>query len=88
MNRCQLSQDFYQQLINYLKLGDGKRKERLWVRKWKPTLEGGVLMFKGKPLIPREDVPGVITHEITKNGAPMLSRDSLYKYLQQSVLGN
>ena len=44
-------------------------------------------MFKGKPLIPREDVPGVITHEITKNGAPMLSRDSLYKYLQQLYWG-
>ena len=87
MNRCQVSQKFYNDLISHIKLGDGLRKARLWVKRWKPTLDQGVLMFKGKPIIPKEDVHGIITHEITKNGAPLTSRDSLYKYLQQLYWG-
>ena len=87
MNRCQLSQKFYNALISHIRIRDGLRKERLWVQKWKPTLDKGVLMFKGKRLILKESVSGIIAHEITKNGAPMTSRDSLYKYLQQLYWG-
>ena len=56
MNRCKISVEFYQNLVSHIKLGDGLRKERLWVSKWKPTLERGMLFYKGKHIIPKEAV--------------------------------
>ena len=87
MNRCQLSESFLTSCINFMKLGEGPRKTRLWIEKWNPPLDKGVLMYKGKPLLPKEAVPGILEHEVTKNGAPMTSRDSLYKYVQQLYWG-
>ncbi len=87
MNRCKISVEFYQNLVSHMKLGDGLRKERLWVNKWKPTLARGMLFYKGKHIIPKEAVTEIMKKEITKNGAPMTSRDSLFKYLLNKYWG-
>ncbi len=81
MNRCRISVAFYNSLVSHIKIGDGLRKEKLWIKKWKPTLDRGMLFYKGKHIIPREAIEEIMKKEITKNGAPMTSRDSLFKYL-------
>ncbi len=87
MNRCQVSAKFYKALMNQIKVGDGLRKERLFVQKWKPVLRNGLLYHKNKIIVPTEGVQDVMKREITKNGAPMTSRDSLFKYLFDIYVG-
>lgn len=88
MNKCQVSDKFYNDLISHLKIGDGLRKERLFVLKWKPYLhKSGLLYYENKPIIPKGLVKEIIEKEIGKNGAPMTSRDSLFKYLFNKYWG-
>ena len=69
-------------------MGEGKRKTRLWVDKWRPELtKDGVLEYQGKPLIPKELREYVMEQEITKYAAPMTSRDSLYEFLKRKYWG-
>ena len=88
MNRCQISQDFLQACINFIKTGKGSRKIRLWVTKWNPHLtKDEVLEYQNKPLVAKELIEYVLENEITKFGAPMTSRDSLYQFLKLKYWG-
>ena len=88
MNRCQISQEFLENCITFIKTGEGRRKTRLWVEKWKPILtKDGILRYHDKPLIPKELIEYVMETEITKYDAPMTSRDSLYEFLKLKYWG-
>ena len=88
MNRCQLSQVFLQNCIKFIKTGEARRNISLWVKKWKPVLtKKGMLEYEGKPLIAQELIEEVMENEITKFGAPMTSRDSLYQFLKRKYWG-
>ena len=56
--------------------------------KWKGLiLERGKLVYKKKLIVPQEEATELMKLEITKNGAPMTSRDSLFKYMFQKYWG-
>ena len=88
MNRCQLSQEFLRNCIDYIKTGEARRNIRIWVQKWKPVLmKDDILEYDGKPLVAKELIDYVMENEITKYGAPMTSRDSLYEFLKRKYWG-
>ena len=88
MNRCQISLEFLQNCIKFIKTGEARRNIRLWVKKWNPVLtKKGMLEYEGKPLIAQELIDEVMENEITKFGAPMTSRDSLYQFLKRKYWG-
>ena len=89
MEKCKLTDELLNGVIEYIKSGysylNTKTKQRRWYDRWHPELVKGVLYYDGKPLIPESQVTQFLEAAV-KQGMP-LSRDSAFKWLSARAYG-
>ena len=86
MNKCRITRDFLKDIKVGLKGGKMNRKTRLWLQKWAVTTEGRNVMFQGKPLVAKEDIPKILKKELLSGGCP-LAIESAFNYLYPRMWG-
>ncbi len=86
MNKCKLTRAFLKDIKNGIKGGKKNRKTTLWLKKWPVTLKNNTVFHKNKPLVAKEDIPGILTKELLHGGCP-LAIESAFNYLYKNMWG-
>ena len=88
LNRYKFTAKFYNEVLDELASKKSTNRAQQFVNRFPSlVLKGNYFMFFGKVVVPENLVTMFLEEEITKRGAPMTSRDALFKYMEKKYYG-